>query len=625
MTEESLDSYGNDIQLIEDSDSETFVEKKSKEPQSNDTNESVKRKFPHGPSHDGHSNNKRKSSSKSNRTFAPKRRPLTVKPFADSIFSSSDEEPSSGPDLSANTDYNQFVLSQDLYGFRNGDVDSKTSSKSVSKSVSGSESKSESDSGSEPELELEPESIPAITTSKVSNSSTPSEPTPDLFIPQPEPIELLSDESSSNSSSSNSPDPEFAVITNLKGAQKLSELSPEAQIENDKKRRYDAYLVNCYLKEFGATEFIKKYLPKTANTKDINALINKMGYSATIPPSMDDGDRLMSLVNVLKWTIKKVLKQRTRLTDFYSIEHVLQKLQSANKILVITGAGISTSLGIPDFRSSQGFYSKLESLGLSDPQEVFDLDFFHTDPSIFYSIANLILPPENCYSPLHSFIKLLDDKNKLLRNYTQNIDNLEANVGISPERIIQCHGSFATASCVTCKYQVDGSYLRPAIEDKSISFCPKCIKARRKLEKKDDYFPESYGVLKPDMTFFGEKLPDRFHDNINEDLLECDLLISIGTSLEVAPVADIIRKIPGHIPQVLINKDPISHTSFDVSFLGKCDNTATYLCDRLNWNLDHPFYKNYNKENLDVRCLNLYEGLYAVVDKIESSSSKQSN
>ena len=617
MTEESLDSYGNDIQLIEDSDSETFVEKKSKEPQSNDTNESVHRKFPHGPSHDGHSNNKRRSSSKSNRTFAPKRRPLMVKPFADSIFSSSDEEPSSGPDLSANTDYNQFVLSQDLYGFRNGDVDSKTSSNSVSKSVSGSESKSESDSGSEPELELEPESIPAITPSKVSNSS--------LFIPQPEPIELLSDESSSNSSSSNSPDPEFAVITNLKGAQKLSELSPEAQIENDKKRRYDAYLVNCYLKEFGATEFIKKYLPKTANTKDINALINKMGYSATIPPSMDDGDRLMSLVNVLKWTIKKVLKQRTRLTDFYSIEHVLQKLQSANKILVITGAGISTSLGIPDFRSSQGFYSKLESLGLSDPQEVFDLDFFHTDPSIFYSIANLILPPENCYSPLHSFIKLLDDKNKLLRNYTQNIDNLEANVGISPERIIQCHGSFATASCVTCKYQVDGSYLRPAIEDKSISFCPKCIKARRKLEKKDDYFPESYGVLKPDMTFFGEKLPDRFHDNINEDLLECDLLISIGTSLEVAPVADIIRKIPGHIPQVLINKDPISHTSFDVSFLGKCDNTATYLCDRLNWNLDHPFYKDHNKENLDVRCLNLYEGLYAVIDEIGSSSGKQSN
>ena len=214
---------------------------------------------------------------------------------------------------------------------------------------------------------------------------------------------------------------------------------------------------------------------------------------------------------------------------------------------------------------------------------------------------------------------------KLLRNYTQNIDNLEANVGISPERIIQCHGSFATASCVTCKYQVDGIYLRPAIEDKSISFCPKCIKARRKLEKKDDYFPESYGVLKPDMTFFGEKLPDRFHDNINEDLLECDLLISIGTSLEVAPVADIIRKIPGHIPQVLINKDPISHTSFDVSFLGKCDNTATYLCDRLNWNLDHPFYKDHNKENLDVRCLNLYEGLYAVIDKIGSSSGKQSN
>ena len=60
--------------------------------------------------------------------------------------------------------------------------------------------------------------------------------------------------------------------------------------------------------------------------------------------------------------------------------------------MVITGAGISTSLGIL-IRSSQGFYSMIQHLGLSDPQEVFDLDLFLNDPNIFYSIAHMILPP----------------------------------------------------------------------------------------------------------------------------------------------------------------------------------------------------------------------------------------
>ena len=101
----------------------------------------------------------------------------------------------------------------------------------------------------------------------------------------------------------------------------------------------------------------------------------------------------------------------------------------------------------------------IQHLGLSDPQEVFDLDLFLNDPNIFYSIAHMILPPNQIYSPLHSFIKLLQDKNKLLRNYTQNIDNLESYAGIHKENLIQCHGSFATASCITCGYKVDGEII----------------------------------------------------------------------------------------------------------------------------------------------------------------------
>ena len=137
---------------------------------------------------------------------------------------------------------------------------------------------------------------------------------------------------------------------------------------------------------------------------------------------------------------------------------------------------ISTSLGIPDFRSKgTGFYSKLEYLGLSDPQEVFDIDLFREDPSIFYSVAKDILPSTNQYSPTHAFIRLLQEKGKLLTNFTQNIDNLERHAGILPEKLIQCHGSFATASCVECKYKVKGEDIQKDLKAGRVARCERCL------------------------------------------------------------------------------------------------------------------------------------------------------
>lgn len=136
---------------------------------------------------------------------------------------------------------------------------------------------------------------------------------------------------------------------------------------------------------------------------------------------------------------------------------------------------ISTSLGIPDFRSKDtGLYSKLEHLGLSDPQEVFDIHVFREDPRIFFSIAKDILPTEKKYSPTHAFIKLLQDKGKLLTNYTQNIDNIEANAGVVREKIVQCHGSFATATCVKCQFKVPGDAIFSEIKEGSIPECSAC-------------------------------------------------------------------------------------------------------------------------------------------------------
>ncbi|WPK23868.1 hypothetical protein PUMCH_001118 [Australozyma saopauloensis] len=371
-----------------------------------------------------------------------------------------------------------------------------------------------------------------------------------------------------------------------------------------------------FLKTRGPMEFLQEYLPPTASSEDILDLITKLGFLPRNLPPLLDGENLLQLIKLLHLAMKRVRQLRSRLDDFCTEDDVLKKLQSAKKILVITGAGISTSLGIPDFRSSRGFYSRLSNLGLSDPQEVFDLDIFRSDPSIFYSIAHMILPPDNVYAPLHKFIRLLQDKGKLLRNYTQNIDNLEANAGIDPEKMIQCHGSFAFATCVTCGYKVKGSTLYPQIRAKEIPFCPLCVEQRNKLLDQDAYVEESYGVMKPDITFFGEALPLLFHDNINQDLRDCDLIISIGTSLKVAPVADIVDKVRGSVPQILINKDPIHHCNFDVSMLGYCDDVVSYLCDKLggSWNIDHPSYESLvgeDHKNLSIE-LTREKGVYNI-------------
>lgn len=379
-----------------------------------------------------------------------------------------------------------------------------------------------------------------------------------------------------------------------------------------------------YLKKHGIMNFLDRFLPTTASSEDLLQLILKLGFLPKHFPDLqvesDSGEQLIALIKLLHAAMKKVKVMRMRLPNFSTVDNAIDRILAANKILVITGAGISTSVGIPDFRSSRGFYNQLQHLGLSDPQEVFDLEYFHSDPSIFYSIAHLILPPDKASSPLHAFIRLLQDKGKLLRNYTQNIDNLEGNVGITPEKVVQCHGSFAFATCVTCKYKVQGDKIYPEIRKKQIPYCPRCTRKRLQLQKQEQWIPESYGVMKPDITFFGEPLPSRFHEMIKMDLLECDLLLSVGTSLKVSPVADIVEIISKDIPQVLINKDPIEHCSFDVSLLGYCDDVASYLCDKIGslWRIDHSDYdkiRGHNGSNLELLTVNEHEGVYEIINK----------
>lgn len=96
----------------------------------------------------------------------------------------------------------------------------------------------------------------------------------------------------------------------------------------------------------------------------------------------------------------------------------------------------------------------------------------------------------------------------------------------------------------------------------------------------------SFSQMKPDIVFFHESLPDDFHNAMAEDKDECDLLIVIGSSLKVKPVALIPTSIPANVPQILINREHLSHMTFDVELMGDCDIIIQELCHRLGdeWN-----------------------------------------
>jgi len=111
-------------------------------------------------------------------------------------------------------------------------------------------------------------------------------------------------------------------------------------------------------------------------------------------------------------------------------------------------------------------------------------------------------------------------------HYTQNIDTLENVAGI--KKVTQCHGSFATATCLNCKYKVDGRVVRKEIMKQKIPYCMRCKDGR--------------SFYKPDIIFFGEQLQDSFFEGLESHCEQCDLVVVIGSSLKVQPVALIPRK-----------------------------------------------------------------------------------
>ncbi len=260
-------------------------------------------------------------------------------------------------------------------------------------------------------------------------------------------------------------------------------------------------------------------------------------------------------------------------------------------VVIMCGAGISTSAGVPDFRSpSAGLYFKLRNIpDLPYPEAVFDGSFFRANPKPFYTLVRNIFPQRLCPTDTHKFFALLHKKGILRRVYTQNIDALENLGGVPEEKIIEAHGTFRQARCQACNYEFDLAWLKTEIfKPESNDGVPKCSQCK-------------VGVVRPNIVFFGESLPSRFWSNIDSDFSQCDCLIVLGTSLAVAPFNGLVAKPPKSSVRVFINRTKPgsvgvvgwfmglgrNSVSFDgekdLILLDDCDKTVREICQAANW------------------------------------------
>lgn len=235
-----------------------------------------------------------------------------------------------------------------------------------------------------------------------------------------------------------------------------------------------------------------------------------------------------------------------KMLESFSLEGIARYIaeKEVKKIVVMCGAGISTSAGIPDFRSpGSGLYDNLQKYDLPVPEAIFEMNFFRSKPDAFYELAKDMWPGNYHPTPCHYFIKLLHEKGLLLRCYSQNIDSLECQAGLPADKLVAAHGNFDAAHIIDTDPEVEVpiAELKAAVE--------KGKEGWQALRE------EKGGLVKPKIVFFGEALPERFAQLSDPDLEGCDLLIVLGTSLVVAPFNGLVGEANKAAPRLLINRE----------------------------------------------------------------------
>jgi NAD-dependent deacetylase len=215
---------------------------------------------------------------------------------------------------------------------------------------------------------------------------------------------------------------------------------------------------------------------------------------------------------------------------------------AARKLVVFTGAGISTESGIPDFRSPGGIWSRF------DPED-FTYQKFVSDPEARRKQWRMLgeghLTTNAQPNPAHYAIAELDNLGKLDCVITQNVDNLHHKAGVPAEKVFELHGNVQWAVCLSCGRRYPFEHIKARWEGgEEIPDCEECG-----------------GMLKPDAVLFGEALPQEVLEEASRRSSDCDLFIVVGSTLVVYPAAYMpIYAVRGGARLIIVN---LSDTPMD--------------------------------------------------------------
>ena len=220
------------------------------------------------------------------------------------------------------------------------------------------------------------------------------------------------------------------------------------------------------------------------------------------------------------------------------VEEAAKRIHEARKILVFTGAGLSTESGIADFRSPGGVWDQYDPSDFYYQRIISDEKarekYWQMSTELYASMKDA-LP-----NPAHMAVKALEDMGKLLAVVTQNIDALHHKAGNSPDKIIEIHGTAFSVSCLNCGKKYDRDDIQKRLQaGVRVPYCDDCS-----------------GVLKPETISFGQAMPEDKMAAAFRYAEACDLCMVLGSSLVVYPAA----AIPMHAADsgakfIIINRD----------------------------------------------------------------------
>lgn len=225
---------------------------------------------------------------------------------------------------------------------------------------------------------------------------------------------------------------------------------------------------------------------------------------------------------------------------------LLEALRTSRSTAVLTGAGISTLCGIPDFRGPKGLYAQ------PDAARIFDIDWFDRDPSVYYRGCRELVYGLKNYTPgpVHKALRHLEGLGLLDGIATQNIDMLHQKAGSGT--VYEVHGSPLFHHCRCCGAEATFDEVCAMLEGKPAGFVPRC--------------PACGGAYKPDITFFGEALPEAAFLGAQRLAMGADVMLVLGTSLTVFPAAGLPRLTLQHGGRVfIVNAQPTPLDDFAVA------------------------------------------------------------